>query len=142
MIIVDTGVFVAWADSGDKYHDAAVSVIRNAKVVGEQLALTPMVLAECCYLINEAGGAVSEAAFIEDVADGVFTLLSLDNHDLIRIADLVRKFAGFPLGGSDASSAVAADRYGTKKIATFDRRHFPALSPESGGHFDLLPSTL
>ena len=35
------------------------------------------------------------------------------------IAVLVRKFCKFPLGGTDASVAVAADRFEAKKIATF-----------------------
>jgi predicted nucleic acid-binding protein len=53
-----------------------------------------------------------------------------------------RQFASFPLGGTDASVVAVSERLGVTEIATFDRRHFPAMAPKNGGHFTLLPETL
>lgn len=95
-------------------------------------------LAEVCYWLNEHGGPKVEAAFL----DGVFTLVDLTSADVVRMAELVRKFASFPLGGTDASVVAVAERYGVDEIATFDRRHFPAMTPKADGHFTLLPMKL
>jgi len=56
--------------------------------------------------------------------------------------ELVRTYASFPLGGTDASVVAVAERLGVQEIATFDRRHFPAITPKDGGHFILLPEVL
>jgi predicted nucleic acid-binding protein len=58
------------------------------------------------------------------------------------MAQLVRTFASFPLGGTDASVIAVAERLGVCQSATFDRRHFPAITPNDGGHFTLLPANL
>jgi predicted nucleic acid-binding protein len=58
------------------------------------------------------------------------------------MAQLVRTFASFPLGGTDASVIAVAERLSVRQIATFDRRHFPAITPADGGHFTLLPVNL
>ena len=58
------------------------------------------------------------------------------------MVELVRRFASFPLGGTDASVVAVAERFGVREIATFDRRHFSSMVPKSGGHFTLLPESL
>lgn len=58
------------------------------------------------------------------------------------MAELVRHFSSFPLGGTDASDVAVAERLGVGELATVDRRHFPAITPKDGGHFTLLPVTL
>ena len=141
MIIFDTGLIVAAADKNDDQHEVAVRLFVEAKLAGERVAVTQMVLAEVCYHLQERAGSAVEAAFLDSIADRSIRLLELDPEDVRNIAALSRRFAGFPLGGTDASVAVAADRYGVKKIATFDRRHFPSLTPRSGGHFELLPES-
>lgn len=99
-------------------------------------------LAETCYWLNAHGGPEVEAAFLDAVADGTLQLVDLRAEDVQRMAELVRHFASFPLGGTDASVVAVAKRLGVSQIATFDRRHFPALTPKSGGHFTLLPQDL
>jgi predicted nucleic acid-binding protein len=56
-----------------------------------------------------------------------------------RIAELVRRYAAFPLGGTDASVAVLAERLGTPLVATLDRRHFQALRPAHRDAFEIVP---
>ena len=43
------------------------------------------------------------------------------------------------LGLADLSVAVLASRLGTRRILTFDQRHFRAVRPIQGGTFTLLP---
>ena len=98
-------------------------------------------LAETCYWLEKHGGPEVEAAFLEGVASGTFALVELTSADLTRMAELVRTYASFPLGATDASVVAIAERLGVQEIATFDRRHFSAIVRSGGGHFTLLPQT-
>lgn len=59
--------------------------------------------------------------------------------DRAATADLVARYADFPLGGTDASGAVLADRLGAHLIVTLDHRHFGAIRTRSGTAYRLLP---
>ena len=54
-------------------------------------------------------------------------------------ADLVERYADFPLGGSDASVIAIAERLSITTILTTDRRHFAAVRPAHIEAFTLLP---
>lgn len=142
MIVCDTGPLVALSNKRDAHYLAAHNLLRDLHMAGEEILLPPTVLAEVCYWLNSHGGAEVEAAFLDAVADETFKLVDLTTGDVERMAELVRVFASFPLGGTDASVVAVAERLGIQEIATFDRRHFPAITPKSGGHFNLLPETL
>ncbi len=142
MIVCDTGPLVALSNERDEHHFAANNLFRNLHMAGETLLLPATVLAETCYWLNEHGGPDLEAAFLDAIADGTFKLVELTTDDVERMAELVRQFSSFPLGGTDASVIAVAERLGVREIATFDRRHFPAITPKDGGHFTLLPETL
>ncbi|TIC89101.1 PIN domain-containing protein [Nocardioides sp. GY 10113] len=142
MIICDTGPLVALANVKDRYYAVANDLFRTLHMSGEEILLPATVMAEVCYWLNAHGGPEVEAAFLDAVAEGTFTLVDLTTADVERMASLVRAYASFPLGGTDASVAAVAERLGVYEIATFDRRHFPALTPAAGGHFSLLPEVL
>lgn len=142
MIVCDTGLLVALSNERDDQYFTANNLFRDLHMSGEILVLPPTVLAETCYWLSAHGGAEVEAAFLDAVADGTFQLVDLTTDDVERMADLVRQFASFPLGGTDASVVAVAERLGVREIATFDRRHFPAITPKDGGHFTLLPEKL
>ena len=55
------------------------------------------------------------------------------------MAELVEKYADFPLGGTDASVIALAERLGAPIILTLDRRHFAAIAPSHCEAFELLP---
>jgi predicted nucleic acid-binding protein len=142
MIVCDTGPLVALSNERDDHYFTANNLFRDLHMAGEVLVVPPTVLAETCYWLNEHGGVEVEAAFLDAVADGTFQLVDLTTDDVERMAELVRQFASFPLGGTDASVVAVAERLGVREIATFDRRHFPAIAPKDGGHFTLLPESL
>jgi hypothetical protein len=52
---------------------------------------------------------------------------------------MVERYSDFPLGGTDASAAVLAERLGTDLIVTLDRRHFGAIRMSNGQPFRMLP---
>lgn len=142
MIVCDTGPLVALANTRDEHYVAANNLFRDLLMAGERILMSPMVVAETCYWLNHHGGPEVEAAFLDSIVDGTFTVADLTTADIARMAELVRRFASFPLGGTDASVVAVAERYDAHEIATFDRRHFSSMVPRlDGGHFTLLPET-
>lgn len=142
MVVCDTGPLVALSNERDEHYLTANNLFRDLHMAGETVLVPPTVLAEVCYWLNKHGGPDVEAAFLDAVADGTFALVDLTSIDIGRMAELVRTFASFPLGGTDASVIAVAERLGVQEIATFDRRHFAAIRSKGREHFTLLPETL
>jgi predicted nucleic acid-binding protein len=60
--------------------------------------------------------------------------------DWERMADLVKRYENFPLGGTDASVIALAERLGTSTVVTLERRHLAAVRPNHVEALDLLPA--
>ena len=84
-------------------------------------------------------GSETEALFLDSLANGEFELEAVDASDLARMAELVRRYADFPLGAADASVIAVSERLKTTRIATLDHRHFRAVRPVHCDAFELLP---
>jgi uncharacterized protein len=63
-----------------------------------------------------------ESLFLRSLADGDFTPIGLTTADYARMADLVVTYYSLPLGTTDASVVVIAERLGLTEVATLDRR--------------------
>lgn len=135
-MIVDTGVLVATADAGDPHHERCDRVLRTAP---GRLVIPAMVVAEACYLIARNLGSRPEALFMESLATNRYRIEVPIPADCRRIAELVRKYEDFPLGGTDASIVALAERTGETEIATLDRRHFGVVRPHHVPAFTLVP---
>lgn len=59
--------------------------------------------------------------------------------DFVRMAELMERYADFPLGGTDASVIALAERLGSDTIITLDRRNFTVVRPRHLERFTLLP---
>lgn len=134
LAIVDAGPLVAAADVHDPNHSAASLELARPDLT---LAVPAMVIAEATYLIGERFGPVIEARFLASMAElDVETPL---REDWARISELVYQYRDFPLGGTDASLIVLAERLNTDLIITLDRRHFSAVRPRHVPAFRILP---
>ena len=101
--------------------------------------MTPYVVNETCYLIERDMGPSVESAFIRSLARSELVQVSITPPDLVRMAELVDKYADFPLGCADASVVAVAERLGIEEIATLDSRHFRAIRPAHTSAFTLRP---
>lgn len=99
-----------------------------------------MCVAEACYMIQSRFGARAEIAFFEGIR--LLDIRPPEPEDWERIAELVRQYANFPLGGTDASIVALAERLESDTIITLDRRHFEAVTPKHCERFRLLPEVL
>lgn len=134
LAIVDTGPLYAVADADDDEHRSCLAILERADL---DLVVPALVVAEATYLIGRRLGARAEAAFLRGLQ--VLEVEAPSATEWTAIGDLVERYADFPLGGTDASVAVLADRLGTDLIVTLDRRHFAALRSASGASYQLLP---
>lgn len=134
LAVVDTGPLYALTDDDDDDHDACVSELSRGDL---RLVVPALVVAETTYLVGKRLGAIAEAAFLRGL--GTWDVEGPAPEDFPRIAELVERYADFPLGGTDASVVALAERVGARALVTLDRRHFAAVKPHHVEAFDLLP---
>lgn len=132
--IVDAGPLYAVADADDLDHVRCRETLERQDL---HLVIPALAITEAAYLIASRLGPQAEAVFVRSLSRFEVEAPTADEWD--RIADLVQRYADFPLGACDASVAVLADRLGTDVIVTLDRRHFAALRTHSGNPYRLLP---
>ena len=131
---MDTGPLYAAVNAGDENHERAASALQTP---GLRLIVPAMVVAEVSYLLGRRLGPEVDARFLAGLSS--VDVVAPQPDDWRRIAELVRTYRGFPLGGTDASVIVAAERFRTDLVVTLDRRHFAAVRPRHVPAFRLLP---
>ena len=125
------------ADSSD-----GSTVIPNTRASDEagSLVIPAPVTAEIDYLLGRRFGRDARSAFLRDLSSGKFTVTCLERHEYRTIDDLDRQYADLDLGLSDCAVVVLAERFDTRRILSFDERHFRAVTPLQGGAFEILPA--
>ena len=134
LAVVDTGPLYASLDLDDDHHKASVKALETP---GLRLVIPVLVIAEVGYLVATRLGAEVEASFMA-------TLAQLDveaplPREWTRISELIRQYASFPLGATDASVVALAERLQTPHVITLDRRHFHAVRPNHCDALQLRP---
>ncbi|MGH9303512.1 MAG: PIN domain-containing protein [Acidimicrobiales bacterium] len=136
-LVVDAAPLVAVADRRVPMRSSIESLLRDEP--GELVIPAP-VTAEVDYLLGRRLGRSSRLAFLDDMATGRFTVANLEPDDYRVVAGLERRYDDLDVGLADLGVVVVANRYRTRRLLTFDERHFRALRPLDGGQFTLLPS--
>lgn len=137
MLMVDAGALYAQADRADPNHGAVAALLRADP---GPLVTSQVVAAEADYLILTRLGVEVELAFLEDLAAGTFFAECLTQEEMGIATALVRRYQSLEIGLADASLAVLARRYGTRRLLTFNERDFRTITPLQGGAFTLLPA--
>ncbi len=135
MIILDTSALYALMRAEDPMQEAVLDVVRHAPV----RVVSPYVVAELDYLFLTRYGVEAELQVLAELASGAFDLAVLTSADLLGCTRVITEFSDHQVGVTDASLVVLADRYGTRRIVTLDRRHFTVLRGLDGRPFELLP---
>jgi hypothetical protein len=136
-LIVDAGALYAQADAREPRHADVARVLLAER---ELLVTSELAVAEADYLILTRLGIDVELAFIEDLAQATFSVACLSQTELRMAHDLAERYRDLRLGLADASLAILAYRYQTRRILTFDERAFRQVIPLQGGSFLLLPA--
>jgi uncharacterized protein len=136
-LVIDAAPLVALADALDPRRNDILDLLSAER---GSLFIPAPVTAEIDYLLEQRFGGAARRAFLEDLAARRYESPGLDSTDYEAAADLDRRYADLNLGLADLSVAVLAHRLGTRRILTFDERHFRAVRPIQGGVFTLLPA--
>jgi predicted nucleic acid-binding protein len=136
VIVVDTSAILAFMNSADEYH---AEVTEWLEAEEDDLATTPLILAEVDHLVASRGGRAASSALRADLAAGAYLIEWWPG--AIRVAvEVAERYADSGLGLADASLVALAQRLQTIDIATLDERHFRAVRPLVGGDsFRLIP---
>jgi predicted nucleic acid-binding protein len=136
VIVVDTSAILAYMNTADRHH-AEVSAWLEAE--REELATTPLIVAEADHLVASRGGRAASSALRADLGSGAY-LVDWWPGAMAGAVRVAERYADSGLGLADASLVVLAERLETLSIATLDERHFRAVRPLAGGDaFRLLP---
>lgn len=136
-LVLDAAPLVAVADRRDPMRTRIERLLADEP--GDLVVPTP-VTAEVDYLLGRRLGRPARLAFLDDLAAGRFVVACLEADDYGVIADLERRYDDLDVGLADLSVVVVAKKLGTRRLLTFDERHFRALRPIDGGLFTILPS--
>jgi uncharacterized protein len=137
VIVVDTSIIVAFMNAADAHHSSVVTWIENTS---EDLATTPLIVAEVDHLVGLRGGRGAQQALRTDLAAGAYIVEWWPGAITTTVA-VADQYADNGLGLADASLVALAERCDTVEIATLDERHFHAVRPLRGGSaFRLLPA--
>ena len=134
LAVVDSGPLYAVTDTDDDDHGRSLATLQRADL---QLVVPTLVIAEVTYTVGRRLGPRAEAAFLRGLAQ--LEVEAPAAEDWSRIAELVDQYHDFPLGGTDASVIVLAERLACELVVTLDRRHFSAVQPRHCAAFRLLP---
>jgi hypothetical protein len=134
--IADISGLLAFFNLREPEHE---SVRRAVEGLTEPLVVSPYVVAELDYLVNERVGADAGLSVLRELAGGAYVLAGFEDADLLKAADVIERYQDQRIGVADASIVVLAERFGTRQVLTLDHRHFDVLRPLTGGRFRLLP---
>lgn len=87
------------------------------------------IMGEIGCLVEERLGAKVLCAFLDDLADGLFTYAG-DEDRLVRIRTLVERYKDLPLGFADAAVIACAEAHGGR-VLTLDRRDFSVVAKDT-----------
>lgn len=123
MILVDTGFWLALANSSDRHHARAREALEKHK--GGYVTTWP-VMTETCHLLASRLGIDAEIAFVRSATMGAFELFALTRDHLPRVQALMEKYRSLPMDLADASLVILAEERGSGDILSTDEREFGA----------------
>ena len=134
--IVDTSALMALALSREPRHADV-----TAAIAAERGSLTvPLtVVVEAAQLIGSRLGAVAEAAWLRALVSGPWAIEPPTPADLERAAQLIDQYREADIGLVDATIVAMAERLGSVRLYTLDRRDFSIVRPRHVAAFELLP---
>jgi predicted nucleic acid-binding protein len=120
VILVDTGPLVGLFDPRDEAHSRCRNALARHR--RRRLYTTLPVLTEAFHLLS--AGSRGAAALREFITAGAIRCWFLDDETVDRAFELMKAYADQPMDLADASLVVAAERLGTRRVLTLDRRDF------------------
>ncbi len=134
--VADTGFVVALLNRSDVYHE---DVTRIYQRFWAPILLPQTVLAEVAYLVGRVTGVRGVARFLHLLPASRFHLIALQDRDVVRVAEILERYAESRIDFVDASVMAVAERFHCCTVLTLDRRDFQLYRPRHCDFFHLLP---
>lgn len=77
--------------------------------------------------------------FVSSMTPDAVQVESVTPEDLIRVHQILEKYADNQLDFTDAAIIAIAERMAITRVYTLDRRDFSVIRPKHCDYFDLLP---
>ncbi len=136
IVVVDTGVLLAVADTADADHEVCVALVSEH---AGGLRVPAPVVPECAWQIEQNLGPAAEATFLRLIVSGELSVIDLTVGDYARCAELIDTYADLGLGLVDASVIVTAENLAVHTVATLNRRDFTVVRPRHVDALTLIP---
>lgn len=120
-IIADTGFWYALINEADTFHAQAIAALKE--VDGELVSTWP-VITETSYLLQSRLGLQQVCEFLASYHEGLFVIYEIRPEQVLRMIELMRKYADLPMDMADASLVVLAEELGHGRILSTDMRDF------------------
>ncbi len=134
MMLVDAGPLIALIHKDDANHARCVAVLQS---LTEPLRTVWPALTEAMYLLSFSWKA--QEALWEMVERGVVELAALEERDLSRMRELMKKYRDLPMDLADAALVAVGEREKIRRVFTLDRRDFEVYRPAKLGRFIIVP---
>lgn len=134
--ILDTSFLFALTDQSDRNHQRVLAIAQSAN---EKLVLPVVVLPEICYLIASRLGHNAMRRFVASMTPDAVQVEPTTLEDLIRVRQILEKYADNQLDFTDAAIVAMAERLAINRVYTLDRRDFSILRPKHCDYFELFP---
>lgn len=121
MILADTGFWLAFFNSRDKFHQQSVAVMSQ---LDESLITTWPVITETCYLLGKRLGVQSQLRFVKALEEDYIAIFDVQFKHLPHIQQLMQKYVNLPMDLADASLVLLAEELGHGRILSTDQRDF------------------
>jgi uncharacterized protein len=134
-ILLDTSAIISLSDRSHNLNET----IKNEVLKTENLCIVPStVVVEVCQILKYRFGHIYELKFLQEIYKSGFMLETIKFEDHSRIIEILKKYADSNVGYVDSSIVAVAERLGTNKIITLDKKHFNTLIPSGFEYFDIL----
>jgi predicted nucleic acid-binding protein len=135
--IIDSSAVIAAVDRHDPAHDAVAGSLANER---SSIVVPVVTLPEIAFLVQTRHGAAQAASVVDRIVHGRWPVVGLETADLHRAVELMSRYADARIGFVDAAIAALAERLGTVRIYTLDRRDFAFIRPRHVAAFEVLPA--
>lgn len=135
IVIADTGFVVALLNRLDvRYLDVLPIYLKQAQILLPQTALV-----EIAYLIGRDVGISAVVQFLQGIPKSRFIVIHAIDSDIVRVAEILAKYADSYIDFVDASVMAIAERLNIQTVLTIDQRDFRMFRPKHCSSFQLLP---
>jgi len=134
--IIDTSAIISLVDRSCEHHHKISDIIDKGDF---RLIVPSPVIPEACYMLNKKFGTSIEIKFIEEIISVNLHIEIIKFPDLVRIAEILKKYSTLDIGYVDGAIVAIAERLKINCILTLDRKHFNSLIPLGFDYFEIYP---